>query len=120
MTVAIPKSGERVTLSAQWHGAPVSCELVYERHPAAGSLAYPGEAVAGHGNLGGARVTRNVSEKGAEVYVSVDGPVELDPMEGGFFCISAEGATLQDALDSLDEQMESIKKWCCSPFAEVE
>jgi hypothetical protein len=108
----IPSPDATATLSAVWRGAAVSCVVLYERHPAAGSLAYPGPAVSAKGRIGRVKVTHCVSEKGEEFYVWLDGPDELDPMDGCAFGMGAGGDSLQDALDELAKKLDEVQKWC--------
>lgn len=108
----IPAHQDQATLSATWRGTPVSCVVTYERHPAAGSLAYPGPAVSANGRIGRFRVTHCVSEKGEEFYVWLDGPDALDPMDGCAFGMGAGDGSLQGALDDMVEKLDSVQKWC--------
>lgn len=107
-----PRPGDTAVLAATWLGKAVSCELLYEAHPAAGSFAHPGEAVLGRGSLGHVQVTHSVSSRGEDFYLWADGPEELDPCSGGAFILSTEGASLQEAVDAFERGIRSVQSWC--------
>lgn len=89
----------------------VQATLTYEKHPAAGSFAFPGEAVIGRGRCGGFLVCHAVSNRGEEWVIHVDGPSELDPMTGGFFGLCAEGDSFEAALKALRADLVNIERW---------
>jgi hypothetical protein len=58
------------------------------------------------------RVVHNVSLLGEEVGLAFDGPTVLDPMDGAWFGLSADGPTLQGACDELEAKLEAVREWC--------
>ncbi len=114
-TPAVPlsiKAGERRTVAAVWRKQGRECELLYEGHPGAGSLAFPGEAVIGIGKIGFIEVRHMVFAGDEEFYVSVEGPDVLDHGCGGWFGMGSDGCSLQVALNFLAMKIECVREWC--------
>lgn len=109
------QAGNTRTYEAAWYVFSTKCKLrvtlTYERHPAAGSRAFPGEAVVGRGEVGELSICHVVSNRGAEWSIYIEGPSELDPMDGAAFGLSADGSGLEEALTNLETHLVRIERW---------
>lgn len=108
--------GEFYGGQASYRGRTLDFVFYYAKHPAAGSLAFPGLAVWAHCELEPFTVSHTQSERGDEYYITRSGPEVLDPGESSGFGISANGATLQEAFDDLEERIAAVRSWCDEPW----
>ena len=109
-----PLVGSTAELRGSWYGRELTCEVVYQPHPAAGSRSFPGQAVFGRGVVGSLRVTHSVSDIAEDFYIWLDGPEALDPMDGpadSFGVAGSSDFSMQDALEDLARRLQSVEAW---------